>query len=63
MEEKINYNDIPVVYCKRCHSLKIIAGNDFPDYCADCGSTDLGNEHINQWLRDEPYYRGERKTL
>lgn len=49
------YNDIPVVYCKRCHSLRIIAGDGFPDYCEDCGSTDLGDEHIEQWLEEENY--------
>jgi len=47
------FNDIPVVYCKRCHSLEIIAGSGFPDYCAVCGSTDLGDEHIEQWLKEE----------
>ena len=49
----MDYNDEPVVYCKRCHSLRIIAGNGFPDYCEDCGSTDLGDEHIEQWLKEE----------
>lgn len=63
VEEKINYDDIPVVYCKRCHSLKIIAGDNFPDYCQNCGSTDLGNETIQEWLEQEPYYRGDKKTL
>lgn len=52
---KNEYDDIPVVYCKRCHSLRIIAGEGFPDYCEDCGSTDLGDESIEQWLEEENY--------
>lgn len=53
--ERSEYDDIPVVYCKRCHSLRIIAGEGFPDYCEDCGSTDLGDESIEQWLEEENY--------
>lgn len=51
--EKIDYDAIPVTYCKRCHSLRILAGNGFPDYCERCGSTDLGDELINEWLEEE----------
>lgn len=55
--EKINYDEIPVVYCKRCHSLEIIAGDNFPDYCNRCGSTDLGDCLIDEWLKDEQSYK------
>lgn len=53
MTKEIDYNDIPVTYCKRCHSLNIQVGEGFPDYCIDCGSTDLGDEHIEEWLNEE----------
>jgi hypothetical protein len=45
-----DYNEEPVTYCKRCHSLNIITGDGFPDYCDDCGSTDLEEESIYEWL-------------
>jgi len=53
IQQEIDYNDIPVTYCRRCHSLNIIAGDGYPDFCDDCGSTDLGDEHIEQWLEEE----------
>ena len=41
MEEKVNYNDIPVYYCKHCLSLLVKC--DAPiDYCDNCSSTDIG---------------------
>lgn len=38
------YDDIPVLYCKRCLSLRIldISRIEDSDYCDDCGSTDIG---------------------
>ena len=46
MEE---YNDIPVFYCKDCLALNIktVAGD--LEYCDRCGSTDIGNLHIEAW--------------
>ena len=44
------YEDEPVFYCKHCHSLRIMVGDGFGDYCDDCGSTDIGQCHINEWL-------------
>lgn len=51
MEEKINYNDEPVFYCKHCLSLKIINETHLSDleYCDDCGSTNIENTHIQTW--------------
>lgn len=48
---KEDYNAEPVMYCKRCISLKI---KDIPDisnycYCDDCGSTDIGECNIHEW--------------
>ena len=38
------YNSIPVLYCKRCLSIKVmnISIIEDLDYCDDCGSTDIG---------------------
>lgn len=47
------YNRIPVAYCKRCNSLRILVGEEFPDYCDVCGSTDIGEESIEDWLEEE----------
>lgn len=47
-EEKINYNDIPVLYCTKCLSLKIKGVGDL-DYCANCGATDIDKAHIKYW--------------
>lgn len=44
-----SYNDVPVYYCKSCKSLKIRIADSF-DYCDDCGSTEIGSCHINEWL-------------
>lgn len=48
MNENINYDNIPVHYCKHCLSLKIIDGG-FVDYCDDCGSTDTDEANIYDW--------------
>lgn len=52
MENKVeNYDNIPVTYCKKCLSLKIITLNDEVDYCDDCGNTDMGITDIHSWRR------------
>lgn len=51
--EDNQYNDIPVYYCKRCLSLKVITvdmGDDQSfDYCDECGCTDIGETNIYDW--------------
>lgn len=49
------YNDIPVFYCTRCLSLNIQNIDEHTDYCAECGSTDIEETHINTWekLKEE----------
>lgn len=50
---KEQYNDIPVYYCKSCLSLGIktvIVGSDL-DFCSECGSTDTGQAHIEEWKK------------
>lgn len=51
MEEKVNYNDEPVFYCKSCLSLKImsIPSMDDSEYCDECSSTDIGQCNIEEW--------------
>lgn len=47
-EERLNYNDEPVIYCKHCLSLAIKTIDTY-DYCVQCGSTNLGALHIDDW--------------
>lgn len=50
---KEQYNDEPVFYCKGCLSLKVktvVVGSDL-DFCDECGSTDIGQAHIDEWRR------------
>lgn len=50
-EEKIDYDDEPVYYCKRCLSLNIreipMMENQF--CCGDCGTVDMGTASIEEW--------------
>ena len=53
------YNDIPVLYCKHCLSLRIrnISFIEDSDYCDQCGSTEVGKSSIEDWetLYEEKY--------
>lgn len=57
MEEgRIDYDSIPVFYCKHCLSLRIKCMDeeheeDFIEYCDDCSSTDIGQTDIHTWER------------
>lgn len=60
--EEIDYNEIPVVFCKHCLSLdiKVIDSDlntDYIDYCDKCGSTDIDSADIYTWekLYEEKY--------
>ena len=44
------YNDIPVHYCTKCGSLRIIIFDNDTDYCDECGSTDIAEAHIEEVL-------------
>ncbi len=46
--QKVDYNDEPVIYCKHCLSLAIRT-IDGTDYCDKCGSTDLEQANIFDW--------------
>ena len=46
-----NYNDIPVLYCKHCLSLRVrdIQMMEDSDYCDECGSTNIEECSIEEW--------------
>lgn len=49
MEEGKNYyNEIPVLYCADCLSLRILDVNE-TDYCEKCGSTNINQTDIGNW--------------
>lgn len=54
MEENIDYNAIPVYYCKDCLSLNI-KGDGPIDYCDTCSSTEVGQCSLEEY--DEFYYK------
>jgi len=63
---KDEYNDIPVFYCKRCLSTRVMSVGLDLDYCDDCGSGNIETTHINELLklRKESNYKdkyGSRK--
>ena len=49
MENKEEYNSIPVYYCKKCLSLRVLALTESTDYCDECGCTDIGTTDIETW--------------
>lgn len=53
-ESNVDYNAIPVFYCKHCLSLNIKTvdesiGTEYLDFCANCGSTEIGQTDIHTW--------------
>lgn len=50
-KKPINYNDIPVYYCRKCLSLLIKQDSVYGDYCPECGGFDIGQAHIEDWLK------------
>lgn len=53
-ESNIDYNAIPVFYCKHCLSLNIKTvdesiDTEYLDFCAECGSTEIGQTDIHTW--------------
>lgn len=47
-EDNVEYNDVPVVYCKNCLSLRIMSlgGTEF---CDVCGASTVDSTHIHTW--------------
>ena len=50
-DNKEQYNEEPVYYCKRCLSLNIKEMPFMPgqDYCEDCGTVEVGTIGIDEW--------------
>ena len=53
-ESNVNYNAIPVFYCKHCLSLNIKTvdesiDTEYLDFCANCGSTEIEQTDIHTW--------------
>lgn len=42
------YNDIPVHYCTKCLSLKIMVYDEDTEYCDVCGNTEIAEAHIDE---------------
>ena len=65
---KKEYNDIPVAYCTKCISLKVISLTGVKkiskeqiktpiDYCGNCGNTEIGETHIENFnLKYRKFY-------
>lgn len=48
--EVIDYNAIPVFYCKKCLSLVIVIESELDmDFCKNCGSTDIGQATLEEY--------------
>ena len=46
-EEEQDFNDIPVEFCNKCLSLRVMNYTGrIQCYCDECGSTDIGKAHI-----------------
>ena len=50
----VDYNAIPVFYCKHCLSLNIKTvdesiDTEYLDFCANCGSTEIEQTDIHTW--------------
>ena len=53
-ESNVDYNAIPVFYCKHCLSLSIKTvdesiDTEYLDFCANCGSTEIEQTDIHTW--------------
>lgn len=58
-----------VFYCSHCHSLNILvneelAGDDWDgSYCAKCGSTDIAECSIEEWLAEEEHRKEVKRRI
>ena len=53
-ESNVDNTAIPLLYCKPCLSLNIKTvdesiDTEYLDFCADCGSTEIGQTDIHTW--------------
>lgn len=61
-QNKKEYDDEPVFYCKTCLSLKIREMNE-RDYCDSCGSTEIEQTDIETWITMYKNMYGEDSVL
>lgn len=59
------YDDEPVEYCACCHSLAVKNYGDPSEgwdgaYCSKCGSTDIKQCSIQEWLAEENKRHGKK---
>tara|TARA_R110000851_G_scaffold71614_3_gene159202 strand:+ start:5521 stop:5742 length:222 start_codon:yes stop_codon:yes gene_type:complete len=68
---KEEYNDVPVSYCTKCISLKVITLTgmdnlkfDTPEhYCSNCGNAEIGETHIENFkLKYQKFYGKDHLT-
>lgn len=59
----------PVFYCRSCHSLYIVGGDDSSgddwdgSYCGKCGSTNIGECAFGVWLEVEEVKEKKRREI
>lgn len=57
-----DFNDIPVEYCTKCLSLRVMNYQGrVKSYCDECGCTDIEKIHIEEW--EKLYSKKYGKTL
>lgn len=62
--ESIEYNEIPVTYCKHClylgNTLEMNVLDQVIEYCPHCGGTDFDESSIEDWekLFESKYKQG-----
>ena len=61
--------DVPVYYCKSCHSLHVLVDESMADqdwdgsYCGKCYSSNIGVCKMGEWLEEEERREKKRKEL
>ena len=48
LNNKEDYNQIPIHYCEHCLSIKILTFDD-KSFCDICGSMDIEQTQIEEW--------------
>lgn len=52
MDEEQDFNNIPVEYCSKCLSLRVMNyTGKYKCYCDECGSVDIRKAHIEDWAK------------
>lgn len=65
----IESDDEVVYYCRSCHSLCVVTDDRFNfddwdgSYCGKCGSSDIGECTIEEWLAEEKRRKDKRREI